>query len=192
MKKIFAISVLSLLAVVATGDCAFAVRSEPFFTAGRVDQAIRRATNGMLTHEDIISPSETSTSPDYDAPSVSRMENTVNAAVATKVNNSQVVAKAGDAELATYAAGVQAGTVTAASAQNNNIANVNAVAANFVPNEAQLYDYDYQEVYGEPPSGAGDYVLTVSVDNAGNKVYVWRAMKIGYYHTSAGGNFAPI
>ncbi|MBQ8042265.1 MAG: hypothetical protein IJ273_02945, partial [Alphaproteobacteria bacterium] len=128
MKKIFAISVLSLLAVVATGDCAFAVRSEPFFTAGRIEQEIRRATNGMLTSEDIISPSETSTSPDYEAPSVSRM----NAAVATKVNNSQVVAKAGDAELATYATGVQAGTGTVDSAQNTNIANVNAVAANFV------------------------------------------------------------
>lgn len=188
MKKIFAISVLSLLAVVAGGDCAFAVIPETFFTAGRIDQAIRKATNGMLTHEDIISPNETSTSPDYDAPSVSRMENTVNAAVATKVDNEQVVAKAGDAELATYAAGVQAGTATAASAQDTNIANVNAVAANFVPNEAQLYDYDYQEFYDEP-LGAGDYVLTVSVDNAGNKAYVWRAMKIGHQHTTVGGNF---
>lgn len=190
MKKIFAISVLSLLAVVATGDCAFAVIGETFYTAGRIEQEIHRATWDKLTQEDIISPSETSTSPDYEAPSVSRMQNTVNAAVATKVDNEQVVAKAGDAELATYAAGVQAGTVTAASAQNTNIANVNAVAANFVPNEAQLYDYDYQRIYSEP-LGAGDYVLTVSVDDAGNKVYVWRAMKIGPYHTTVGGNFEP-
>lgn len=93
MKKIFAISVLSLLAVVAGGDCAFAVRSEPFFTAGRIDQEIRRATNGMLTQKNIINSNETTTSPDYNAPSVLRMENTVNAAVATKVDNTQVVQK---------------------------------------------------------------------------------------------------
>lgn len=129
MKKIFAISVLSLLAVVGA-DNAFALPyKEPFYTAARIEQEIGQATAGMLTNKNIINSNETTTSPDYDAPSVTRMENTVNAAVATKVDNEQIVKADGTTTLAGT-------TVDATTLDKDTVAPTIAnVEAKFVPKE---------------------------------------------------------
>ena len=186
MKKIFAISVLSLLAVVAGGDCAFAVIPETFFTAGRIDQAIRKATNGMLTHEDIISPSETSTSPDYDAPSVSRMENTVNAAVATKVDNEQIVTSAegqavsvmgAEVPVSVYSSAVQAGVIETQESMDSEVASVNTVAEHFVPSAPTAF-VDDSKGFEETNLVPGQYVMTVIVNSDGTKKYEWQAMEL--------------
>lgn len=95
----------------------------------------------------------------------------------TKVDDTQIVAKAGDAELATYAAGVQAGTVNVDSAQNNNIANVNAVAANFVPSAPTAFVDDYKG-FEETNLVPGQYVMTVIVNSDGTKKYEWQAMQL--------------
>ena len=190
MKKIFAISVLSLLAVVAGGDCAFAYATPGgFYTADRIRQEINAATYDKLTSKNIISSNETTTSPDYDAPSVTRMENTVNAAVATKVDNEQVMPAEGSAFVATYANTVQSGG-TVETEGDAIVPSVNAVAANFVPSVAKYYDYEVGN-FGSDTLEPGDYVLTVSVDAAGNKVYVWRAMNISSDETTVNGYVGP-
>lgn len=103
----------------------------------------------------------------------------VNQGLETKVDDTQVVAKAGDAELATYAAGVQAGTVNVDSAQNNNIANVNAVAANFVPNiAATLYDRGrVMQLSPDTEMPDGAYSLIVEVKD-GKISYRWVALDV--------------
>ena len=96
----------------------------------------------------------------------------------TKVDDTQIVAKAGDAELATYAAGVQAGTVNVDSAQDTKIANVNAVAANFVPSLAATW-YNYNQANPVTPDNLpdGSYSLVVDIEN-GKITYRWVAMQI--------------
>lgn len=213
MKKIFAISVLSLLAVVGA-DNAFALPyKEPFYTAARIEQEIGQATAGMLTNKNIISSNETTTRPDYDAPSVSRMENTVNAAVATKVDNTQVVQKNAtvtsadsqiptiarmedyvDSEISAKVGTSQVITSSGTDLGGNQVADsvssdavvptLKTVEENFVPSEAEEYKDDYHYIEGRQP---GLYTIMVEIDENGNEKFIWQAVQRGIGETSVGG-----
>lgn len=107
----------------------------------------------------------------------------------TKVDNTQIVPLADSAAMATYAAGVQAGTGTVQEEGDTQVPSVNTVAQHFVPNIAPTV-YNGGNVTNVNPDDLpdGSYSLIVEVKD-GKITYRWVALA-GYYScdTSQGNN----
>lgn len=190
MKKLFAFSVLSMLAVMGVAQAELAGKG--FVTAGRINQELY----GYTKNENVVRSTgqavggwtdisdKVEESPDSYIPTIARMENYVDSEISAKVGTSQVITSSG-----TDLGGNQVADSVSSDAV---VPTLKTVEENFVPNIADEY-YDGYENQGLGDGDLemmlpGDYVLTVTVDESGVKRYVWRAMNIGVGESSVVGD----
>lgn len=168
MKKIFTISVLSVLAVMGTAsaapdlyDGAGTETNLNLATVNYVDNAIEFAkpdTSGLVEKAQIVTSAE-----------------------------GQAVSVMGEeAPVSTYSLAVQTGDIEVQESMDSEVASVNTVAEHFVPSEAVQYKDDYfVDVSNEMHPGL--YTIMVEVDESGNKTFIWQAVQQTRQSSSVGG-----
>ncbi|MBR2483090.1 MAG: hypothetical protein IKB49_04380 [Alphaproteobacteria bacterium] len=203
MKKIFAISVLSVMAVVVAMD-AWATENPPNYNLATVNYV----EGAVLETKDLVIKSDKQTSvaggwnpsgfagSDYKAPTIKYMENSIAEAVAGVdtsglVDKAQVI-KSDDKALSD-------GTTDLSSANADVIVpTVANVEANFAP---RIGDAVYSGTPNDMDSRVvnidvtdlprGEYSVIVSVDDSGNVSFRWVPIQIDSCDTTAGGTCGP-
>ena len=215
MKKIFTISVLSVLAVMGTAsaardmyDGAGTSTNLNVATVNYVDNAVTDA-KGLIVKSDkkttlggSWSTSEM-TGSDSAAPTIKYMENSIAEAVdgidtSGLVEKAQIVtseegqAVSVDGEVvpvSMYSLAVQGGYVETEESMDSEVASVNTVAEHFVPNEAVVYKDDHVRME-QTEMRPGLYTIMVQVDDNGNKTFIWQAVQTNPTASSVGGGIS--
>ena len=182
MKKLFAFSVLSMLAVMGVAQAELAGKG--FVTAGRINQELY----GYTKNENVVRSTgqavggwtdisdKVEESPDSYIPTIARMENYVDSEISAKVGTSQVITSSG-----TDLGGNQVADSVSSDAV---VPTLKTVEENFVPSEAEEYKDDYHYIEGRQP---GLYTIMVEIDENGNEKFIWQAVQRGIGETSVGG-----
>ena len=212
MRKIFTISVLSVLAVMGTASAATDVYAGAGTSANLNVATVNYVQDAVSDAKSLIVKSDKQThlgggkytseqtGSDYLAPTIKYMENSIAEAVADVdtsglVQKTQIVTSAEgqavsvDGEVvpvSMYSLAVQGGYVETEESMDSEVASVNTVAEHFVPNMAVQYKDDLFHVDTNTMQ-PGLYTIMVEVDDSGNKTFIWQAVQQARYRTSVGG-----
>lgn len=203
MKKIFAISVLSVMAVVGTTNAwAQAPDNRNLATVSFVERSLGDfAGKNVIGSNTTVGGTNDYYSNDY-VPTTAwvnkqdeKYAETIAASLDTKVDRAQIVTSAeGQAvtvmgasrPVSKYSMAVQMGEFDAQESMDSEVASVNTVAEHFVPSVALEYRDDYYQM-DEREMQPGLYTIMVQVDDSGNKTFIWQAVQQARYRTSVGG-----